>query len=120
MQFLTTFSVFRHHGGLQLTMPVLADGKELQAEHFPTLFRELLASVLNIFQGEQIRVQDSGSEVVPQLIQQLILYAYNKEPFCDHPWSRDTKPLKWWMHLSKDSNACLLAVRHRDIANSYR
>jgi len=62
-------------------MPVLADGQKLQMEQFPTLFRELLTSVLITFKGEQICVQDSGSEVVPQLIQEFISYLYNKEPF---------------------------------------
>lgn len=93
-------------------MPVLADGQKLQTEQFPTLFRELLTSVLIIFKGEQIRVQDSGSEVVPQLIQEFISYSYNKEPFRSHQWTHGTKPLKWWMQLSKDSNARLLAVRY--------
>jgi len=89
---------------------MLADGQKLKPEHFPTLFKELLTSVLTIFQGEQIRVQDSGSEVVPELVQEFILYAYNKEPFQSHQWTRETKPLKWWIQLSKDSNASLLAV----------
>lgn len=65
-------------------MPVLAEGQTLQTEQFPTLSRELLISVLTIFKGEQIRVQDSGSEVVPQLIQEFTSYAYNKEPFRGH------------------------------------
>ena len=93
-------------------MPVLMDGQPLRKEQFPALFRELLTSVLTIFKGEQIRVQDSGSEVVPQLIQEFISYAYNKEPFRSHQWTRETKPLKYWMQLSKDSNSRLLAVSY--------
>ena len=102
--------VFRHHGGLQLTMPVLADGQKLQTTQYPTLFCTLLQSVLQIFQGEQYRLRDSGQEAVPQLIDEFINYAYNKEPFRSHLWSRETKPLKWWEQVSKDSNARLLSV----------
>jgi hypothetical protein len=102
--------VFRHHGGFQLTMPPLMDGQKLRVEQYPALFKDLLTSVLTIFQGEQLRVQDSGSEVVPLLIQEFISYVYNNEPFRSHPWTRETKPLKWWTQLSKDSNARLLAV----------
>ena len=92
-------------------MPTLVDGQTLRADQFPSLFKELLTSVLTIFQGEQMRTQDSGSEVVPQLIQEFISYAYNKEPFSSHKWTREVKPLKWWTQLSRDSNARLLAVR---------
>jgi hypothetical protein len=91
-------------------MPALVDGQNLRVEHYPALFKDLLTSVLKIFQGEQLRVQDSGSEVVPQLIQEFTSYVYNKDPFQSHPWTRETKPLKWWTRLSKDSNARLLAV----------
>lgn len=94
-----------------MTMPTLVDGQKLRANQFPSLFKELLTSVLIILQGEQLRTQDSGSEVVPQLIQEFISYAYNKEPFCSHKWTREIKPLKWWTQLSHDSNARLLAVR---------
>jgi hypothetical protein len=45
------------------------------------------------------------------LIQEFIAYAYNKEPFRSHPWSCETKPLKWWTQISKDSNARLIGVR---------
>jgi len=72
--------VFRHHGGLQLTMPVLADGQKLETMQYPTLFHTLLQSVLQIFKGEQYRLWDSGQEAVPQLIKEFINYAYNKEP----------------------------------------
>ena len=41
--------VFRHHGGLQLTMPVLVDGQKLQTTQYPTLFCTLLQSVLQNF-----------------------------------------------------------------------
>ena len=94
-----------------MTMPTLEDGQKLRADQYPSLFKKLLKSVLIIFQGEQMRTQDSGSEVVPQLIQEFISYAYNKEPFHSHKWTREMKPLKWWMQLSHDSNVRLLAVR---------
>jgi hypothetical protein len=103
--------VFRHYGGFQLTMPALGEGQILRPENFPALFKDLLTSILIIFQGEQLRVQDSGVEVVPQLVQEFISYTYNKEPFRSHSWTREMKPLEWWMHLSRDSNAHLLAVR---------
>jgi hypothetical protein len=103
-------AVFRHNGGFQLTMPSLVDGQKLGPERFPALFKDLLTSILIIFQGEQLRVQDSGVEVVPQLIQEFISYAYNKEPFRSNSWTHETKPLKWWISLSNDSNARLLAV----------
>ena len=93
-------------------MHTLVDGQNLRADQFPLLFKELITSVLIIFQGEQLHTQDSGSEVVPRLIQEFISYAYNKEPFRSHKWSREIKPLKWWSQLSRDSNARLLAVRH--------
>ena len=110
---LTFPLVFRHHGGLQLTMPVpLPNGQTLRLDQYPTLFVTLLTSVLKIFQGEQLLQLDSGVEVVPQLIQEFTSYAYNKEPFCSHPFGRDVKPLKWWTQLSKDSNARLIAVSH--------
>ena len=94
-------------------MPALpADGQSsLKLDRYPKLFITLLTSVLQIFKGEQIRLDDSGAEVVPQLIQEFIAYAYNKEPFRSHPWSRETKPLKWWTQISKDSNARLIGVR---------
>ena len=98
--------MFRQHGGFQLTIPALIDGQQLGIEQYPALFKDLLILVLNICQGEQLRVQDSGSEVVPLLIQEFISYMYNNEPFWSHPWTRETKPLKWWTQLSKDSNAC--------------
>jgi hypothetical protein len=91
-------------------MPILSDDQRLTTDQYPTLFRTLLQSALQIFQGEQHRLQDSGREVVPQLIQEFTNYAYNEEPFRSHLWSRETKPLKWWNQLSKDSNARLLAV----------
>ena len=71
-------------------MPALMDGQKLSVEQYPTLFKELLTSVLNIFRGEQLRVQDSGSEVVPQLIQEFTSYVYNNEPFQSHRWTRET------------------------------
>ena len=91
-------------------MPALVDGQKLHIEQYPALFKDLLTSVLNICQGEQLRVQDSRSEVVPQLIQEFTSYVYNNEPFRSHPWTRETKPLKWWTQLSKNMNARLLAV----------
>ena len=93
-------------------MPVLpVEGQNaLKLDRYPTLFITLLTSVLQIFKGEQVRLGDSGAEVVPQLIQEFIAYAYNKEPFRSHPWSRDTKPLKWWSQISKDSNSRLIGV----------
>ena len=91
-------------------MPALEEGHTLTPEKFPELFRDLLMSILTIFQGEQLRDQDSGVEVVPQLVQEFISYTYNKEPFHSHSWTHETKPLKWWMHLSSDSNARLLSV----------
>ena len=77
-------------------MPALMDGQKLHVEQYPALFKDLLTSVLNICQGEQLRVQDSRLEVVPQLIQEFTSYVYNNEPFQSHPWTRKTKPLKWW------------------------
>ena len=91
-------------------MPALEAGGTLDPKKYPSLFKELLTSVLNIFRGEQLRLKDSGAEVVPQLIQEFISYAYNKEPFASCTWDRETKPLKWWAKLSKDSNARLLSV----------
>lgn len=104
------YSVYHHYGGLQLMLPTLIEGQKPKLNQYPVLFRKMLTSVLEIFKGEQHRLQDSGSEVVPQLIQEFLAYAYNKEPFCSHPWNRETKPLKWWTQLSKDSNARLISV----------
>jgi hypothetical protein len=96
-------------GGLQLTMPALDEGQKLRKEQYPRLFKTLLSSLLNIFHGEQIRLQDSGEETVPHLIEEFIAYAYHQEPF-QIPFTRDIKPLKWWTHVSKDSSARLLGV----------
>ncbi|KAJ3510406.1 hypothetical protein NLJ89_g4689 [Agrocybe chaxingu] len=101
--------LFRHNGGIQLSMPTLVEGEVLQRDQYPRLFKTLLGAVLKIFQGEQLRLQDSGKEVVPQLIHQFIAFTYNKQPFCDRPWSHEMKPLKWWQKISGDSNAHLLA-----------
>ena len=35
-------------------MPALGEGKVLQKDHYPELFKTLLASLLKIFHGEQI------------------------------------------------------------------
>lgn len=102
--------VFRHHGGLQLTMPALTDGQSPPVAQLPALFKLLLGSALNIFQGEQQRLQNGGAEMVPLFINEFIAYAYNKEPFRGHEWTRETKPLKWWSSISRDSNARLIAV----------
>lgn len=91
-------------------MPVLTDDQTLKSHQYPELFRKLLSSLLQIFQGKQHRLKDSGIEVVPTLIQQFIAYAYNREPFQTHLWTRETKPLKWWNGLARDSNSHLLAV----------
>lgn len=106
------YKVFRHNGGLHLPLPTPVEGKSLKEKinRCPNLFQTLLTSALEIFKGEQLRVQDSGSEVVIPLIHQFFNYAYNKEPFFSHRWNRETKPLKWWSQISKDSNAQLLAV----------
>jgi hypothetical protein len=104
------FLVFRLHGGIQLTMPVLEDGEKLESAQYPSLFRTLLTALLKIFKGEQKRTQDSAKEVVPELIREFIAYAYNQEPFRGQPWTHETKPLSWWTSLSRDSNARLLAV----------
>ena len=87
-------SVFRHHGGLQLTMPFVAEGGKLQISQYLTLFKILLSSVLKIFQGEQLQCMDAGREVVPQLVDEFIAYAYNRDPFKSHRYSRETKPLR--------------------------
>jgi hypothetical protein len=91
-------------------MPVLEEGKTLQTHQYPALFKKLMKSLLSIFQGEQKRVKDSGAEVVRQLMDEFVLYAYNKDPFRSHLWTRTTKPLKWWQKISEDSNAKLLAA----------
>jgi hypothetical protein len=88
----------------------LVEGQHPNISQFSSLGRILLSSVLEIFEGEQLRLQDSGSEVVPQLVKEFIAYAYNKEPFSSQQWTRDTKPLKWWIQVSKDSNARLIGV----------
>ncbi|KAL0068891.1 hypothetical protein AAF712_003884 [Marasmius tenuissimus] len=90
-------------------MPILEDGKTLTRENFPTLFKVLLQSVLSIFHGEQLRTQDSGKEVVGDLIKQVTSYAYKKDPFNIVTTERPVKPLKYWNHLANDSNARLLA-----------
>lgn len=109
----TLFIVFCQKGGLQLMMPALGEGDILRKEQYSELFKTLLTSLLNIFNGEQIRLQDSGAEAVPHLIQEFIAYTYNREPFRTHPYMRDTTPLKWWTQVSKDSNARLLGVRQK-------
>ena len=91
-------------------MPALSEGDVLQKEQYPELFKTLLTSLLNIFHGEQIRLQDSGAEAVPRLIQEFVSYTYNREPFQTHPYMRGMTPLKWWMQVSKDSSASLLGV----------
>ena len=105
-----TFLVFRHHGGLQLTMPALIDGQPPPVAQLPALFKLLLTSALSIFQGEQQRLQKGGAEMVPFFINEFIAYAYNKDPFRAHAWTRETKVLKWWSSISQDSNARLIAV----------
>ncbi|KAF8239534.1 hypothetical protein L208DRAFT_1420684 [Tricholoma matsutake] len=72
-------AVYRHRGGLQLTFPPLVEGQHPNISQFLLLGRMLLSSVLEIFKGEQLQLQDS-----------------------------DTKPLKWWNQVSKDSNAWLI------------
>jgi hypothetical protein len=88
----------------------LVEGRHPNVSQFSALSHILLSSVLEIFKGEQLRLQDSGSEVVPQLVKEFIAYAYNKEPFSSQQWTRDMKPLKWWIQASKDSNAWLIGV----------
>jgi hypothetical protein len=92
-------------------MPTLPADQQLQRHQYPPLFAMLLKGVLHIFKGEQLRLKDSGEEVVNELIRQFVAYAYNKEPFRSHVWNRETKPLPWWTALSHDSNAYLIAVR---------
>ena len=48
--------------------------------------------------------------MVPLLINEFITYAYNKDPFKGHTWTREMKVLKWWSSISQDSNARLIAV----------
>ena len=48
-------------------MPALEEGQTLRPENFSMLFKNLLMSILTIFKGEQLRVQDSGVEVVLSL-----------------------------------------------------
>lgn len=63
--------------------------QKLETGQYPTLFRILLQSVLEIFQDERHRLQDSGCEVVLQefklCLQQRIL-----------SWSPETK---WWSQI---------------------
>lgn len=108
--FMSCLLVFRHYGGLKLDLPVLPDDQTPKFENYPAIFITLLTSVLEIFKGEQLRLEDAGAEVVPDLIKEFVAYAHNKEPFRSHSWNRDTKPLKWWTHISKDSNARLISV----------
>ncbi|TFK58643.1 hypothetical protein BDN72DRAFT_906549 [Pluteus cervinus] len=89
-------------------MPFLAEGKKLERTLYPDLFKKLLIAMLDILRGEQLRLQAGGEEEARQLVNELIAYTYNKEPFQSHPWTRETKPLKWWTQLSKDSNAKLI------------
>ena len=107
--------MFHHHGGFQLSLPMLPDGIALTKEQYPALLKILLRSLLNIYNGEQKRVQDGGSEMVPKLIHEFTAYAYNKEPFRSNHWTRETKPLKWWSRLAHDSNARLLSVCYLSI-----
>ncbi|KAF8871936.1 hypothetical protein CPB84DRAFT_1753800 [Gymnopilus junonius] len=101
--------MFRLNGGLQLMMPFLADGEKLHSSQYPPLFRQLLSSVLKLFQGEQKRLLDSGSEVVKSLIEEFVRYAYNEKPFQSQIWTRETTPLEWWKGLANDSNASLIS-----------
>jgi hypothetical protein len=63
-------AVYRHYGGLQLILPpqALVEGQHPNISQFSSLGHILLSSVLEIFKGEQLQLQDSGSEVVPQLV----------------------------------------------------
>uniref|UniRef100_A0A8H7XL12 Uncharacterized protein n=1 Tax=Psilocybe cubensis TaxID=181762 RepID=A0A8H7XL12_PSICU len=101
--------LFHQYEGIQLVMPPLSKDQALTKENYPTLFKLLLTSVLCIFQGKQLRTQDSGMEVVPILICQLIAYAYNQTLFQQAPLTRNTKPLKWRNQFAQDSNSNLLA-----------
>ncbi|KAF8809221.1 hypothetical protein BYT27DRAFT_7254735 [Phlegmacium glaucopus] len=58
--------LYRHHGGLQITLPTLVEGQKPKLK---------LTSILEIYKGEQLRLQDSGSEVVPKLIEEFLAYA---------------------------------------------
>ncbi|KAF5313790.1 hypothetical protein D9619_013706 [Psilocybe cf. subviscida] len=101
--------MYREHGGLQLSMPPLSDGRKLSPAQYPNLFRRILTCVLKMFREEQLRHQDSGAEVVKDLIDEFTRYAYNDRPFKSRPFLRGMKPLEWWEGLSNDSNASLLA-----------
>jgi hypothetical protein len=90
-------------------MPPPREGK-LRPSKYPPLFRRILASVLKIFRGEQQRLLDSGFEVVDDLIEELIRYAYNEKPFQSRLWTRKSTPLEWWEGFASDSNASLLSV----------
>ena len=103
-------SVYHHHGGLQLSLPDLVEGQPFDQTRYPPLFRIFLASLLKIFNAEQVRRQEGGAEEVPKLINEFIRYAYNRDPFRGQSWRRDSKPLKWWTEVSKDSNAHFLGV----------
>jgi len=102
--------VFRHHGGLQISVPVPSDGQTLDVANFPKILKQLLASALNIFNAEQRRLKKGNSDDVPILIREFTNYACNKEPFHSHMYTRDTKPLKWWTQISKDSGAQFISV----------
>ncbi|KAJ7236390.1 hypothetical protein C8J57DRAFT_1530199 [Mycena rebaudengoi] len=83
---------FRKFSGLQLTMPTQTNSAKLSAAQYPTLYTTLFHSAMQTLKGEQ--QQDD-----------LLRYAYNQAPFADKYWDTDTKPLEYWMQLSKDSNA---------------
>ncbi|KAF8909049.1 hypothetical protein CPB84DRAFT_1843388 [Gymnopilus junonius] len=90
-------------------MPSLQEEQMLRPDQYPTLFMKLLTSILEIFRGEQICLQDSGKGIILKLIKQVITYMYNHEPFYSNLWTQKMKPLKWWMQIASDSNANLIS-----------
>lgn len=92
-------------------MPELG-GKSLTKNQQPALYKSFLKSALAILKGEQLRLGAGGKEESDALVNEIMAWAYNLEPFRSHPWNVDTKPLDFWKGLKRDSNARQIAVSY--------
>ncbi|KAG6876045.1 hypothetical protein C0992_001195, partial [Termitomyces sp. T32_za158] len=101
--------LFRHNGGIQLAMPALQGGKTLNKENHPAIYKRFLRAALYILKGEQQRLNAGGKEECAALVNELLRWAYNQEPFRTYSWDIDTSPLSYWKGLKRDSNASQLA-----------
>jgi hypothetical protein len=86
-------------------MPPLEGRSYLPKDQHPSLYKCLLQLALSILQGEQLRLESGGKEESDMLVNQLMAWAYNLEPFRSHMWDINTNLLEYWKGLEWDLNS---------------